>query len=137
MNIQNLAIAELTIRVITGILFFFQGYDKLFKIKMDEVVNTFMQDAERRHIPRSMVVFISYLTSTIELIGGFLLIIGLFTNYAAAALCLDLMMISLAFSLMQPIWDLRHVFPRLILLFLLLALPQNCNFFSLDFLLSH
>jgi uncharacterized membrane protein YphA (DoxX/SURF4 family) len=136
MTTQNLAIAELMVRVIAGILFFFQGYDKLFNIKMEEVVNTFMKDAERRHIPKPMIAFISYLTSLVELIGGFLLILGLFTNMAATALCLDLIVISLAFSMMQPMWDLKHVFPRLILLFLLLALPQNCHFFSLDFLLN-
>ena len=136
MDNHNLAIAEFMVRVIAGILFFFQGYDKLFNIKMEEVVNTFMQDAERRHIPRPMIAFISYLTSMVELIGGFLLVLGLFTNMAAAFLCLDLVIISLAFSMMQAMWDLKHVFPRVILLFLLLVLPQNCNIFSLDFILN-
>jgi uncharacterized membrane protein YphA (DoxX/SURF4 family) len=34
-------IAEFIIRVFTGILFLFQGYDKVFKVKISGVVNTF------------------------------------------------------------------------------------------------
>ena len=136
MEEHNVAIAEFMIRLITGILFFFQGFDKLFNIKMDEVIATFMRDAERRHIPRPMVAFISYLTSLIELIAGFLLIIGLFTNYALLALSIDLVMITLAFSIMQPMWDLKHVFPRVILLTILFIISSNYNKISLDYFLN-
>ncbi|MCC6369949.1 MAG: DoxX family membrane protein [Bacteroidia bacterium] len=132
MDDTKMALAELLVRVVAGILFFFQGFDKLFNIKMDEVIGTFMQDAQRRHIPRPLVAFISYLTSIIELVGGLLLILGLFSFYASAALCVDLMLITLAFSMMQPMWDLRHVFPRILLLVLILFL-LNYNLYSLDY----
>ena len=37
----NISIAILLLRLVTGILFYFQGYDKIFKIKIDGVVRTF------------------------------------------------------------------------------------------------
>jgi uncharacterized membrane protein YphA (DoxX/SURF4 family) len=131
----KLAIAEALVRVFLGILFFFQGYDKLFVIKINEVVASFMKDAERRHIPHALVAFISYFTSIIEFLCGLLLIIGLFTNYALVLLGLDLIMIAFAFSTMQAMWDLKFVFPRLILLVILLILPPHAHFFSLDYLI--
>ncbi len=134
---MKLAMAEFLVRVFLGILFFFQGFDKLFVIKMPEVVNSFMKDAERRHIPQGLVATISYFTSIIELIGGASLILGLFSNYAIIFLGLDLIIIAFAFSMMQAMWDLRHVFPRLLLLVILLVLPPHSHFFSLDFLLRH
>ena len=134
---MKLAMAEFLVRVFLGILFFFQGFDKLFVIKMPEVVNSFMKDAERRHIPHALVATISYFTSIIELIGGALLILGLYSNYAIIFLGLDLIIIAFAFSMMQAMWDLRHVFPRLLLLVILLVLPPHSHFFSLDFLLRN
>ena len=131
----KLALAEALVRIFLGILFFFQGYDKLFVIKINEVVNSFLQDAERRHIPLPLVAFISYLTSIIELLGGLMLIVGFYSNYAEVLLGFDLLLICLAFSMMKAMWDLRHVFPRLLLLVILFILPPHTHFFSLDFLI--
>jgi len=136
MTEAHIAIAGLLVRSIAGILFFFQGYDKLFNIKMEEVVNTFMQDAQSRNIPRPVVAFISYLTSLIELLCGFTLIAGAFITYSALLLGLDLVLISFAFSVVQPVWDTRHVFPRLVLIVTLLLLPAGAHLFSLDTLLT-
>lgn len=131
----KLTFAELILRVFAGILFFFQGYDKLFNIKIEGVVNTFMQDAEKRNIPRGMVVFISYITSIIEMIGGLFLVFGLFTDYSLYAIGIDLLMISFAFSFMNPMWDLKYVFPRLLVIVLLLLLPADSCKISLDYFL--
>lgn len=133
----KLALAEALVRIFLGILFFFQGFDKLFVIKMKEVVESFMQDAQRRHIPQSLVATISYFTSLIELIGGTLLILGFYSNYAVIFLSIDLLIIAFAFSMMHAMWDLKYVFPRLLLLVILLILPPHSHFFSLDFLLRH
>ncbi len=131
----KLSLAEALVRVFLGILFFFQGFDKLFLIKMNEVVESFMQDAHRRHIPKTMVAFLSYLTSMIELIGGLSLILGLYSNYAMVFLSIDLVIIAFSFSLMHAMWDLKHVFPRLILLVILLILPSYAHYFCLDTLI--
>jgi uncharacterized membrane protein YphA (DoxX/SURF4 family) len=129
-------IAECIIRLFTGILFFFQGYDKIFKVKMSGVVNNFLDEAEHIHIHKPLVTLISYCTSFIELIGGLLLIIGLFTNYALIALGFDLVLVCFAFSLIRPMWDMQYVFPRLLLVIILLLFPSEHAKIGLDYFLT-
>jgi uncharacterized membrane protein YphA (DoxX/SURF4 family) len=129
-------IAECIIRLFTGILFFFQGYDKIFKVKISGVVNNFLEQAEHIHIHKPLVTIISYFTSYIELIGGFLLIIGLFTNYALIALGFDLVLVCFAFSIIRPMWDMQYVFPRLLLVIILLLFPSEYVKIGLDYFLN-
>jgi uncharacterized membrane protein YphA (DoxX/SURF4 family) len=86
------------------------------------------------HIHKPMLILICYYTSFVELLGGLLLITGLFTNYTLVALGLDLVLVAFAFSLLRPMWDMQHVFPRLLLVFILLILPDGYNRISLDYL---
>ena len=129
-------IAELIIRLFVGILFFFQGYDKVVKIRISGVVDNFLADAEYLHIHKPMVIIVTYLTSFIELIGGFLLIIGLFTNYTLVALGFDLVLVCFAFSIIRPMWDMQYVFPRLLLISILLFLPNEYTKIGLDYFLN-
>ncbi len=129
-------ITECIIRVFTGILFFFQGYDKIFKVRMKGVVDNFLLEAEHSHIHKPLVVMVSYFTSYIELIGGALLIFGLFINYALFALGFDLVLVCFAFSVIRPIWDMKYVFPRLILVIILLFLPNDYHKIGLDYFLT-
>ena len=136
MQEYKLQIAETILRVFTGVLFMFQGYDKIFKVKITGVVDTFLEEAEHHHIHRPWVTIVAYYTSIIEFFGGLLLIVGLFTNYSLILLGIDLVLVAFAFSVMNPVWDLRHVFPRLLLVATLLLLPNEWNKISLDFLLK-
>ncbi|MBS1638107.1 MAG: DoxX family protein [Bacteroidetes bacterium] len=136
MSEYNLPIAESIIRIFTGILFLFQGYDKLFRIGMPGVVNSFRNDAERNRISPGLVHFVAYFTSISEFICGMLLIVGLLTNYALYLLGLDLILVCMAFSFIQPMWDMKHVFPRLVLVILLLVIPSENRLLSLDHLLN-
>lgn len=129
-------ITELLIRLFVGILFLFQGYDKLFKVKMKGVIFSFTVDSDRQNIPRGFVTLLAYYTSITEFAGGALLIMGLFTNFTLYALGLDLLLVCFAFTYMQPMWDLKHVFPRFLLIVLLLLLPESYNGFSLDSFLN-
>jgi putative oxidoreductase len=101
---------------------------------MSNVINTFMGEADRHHIPYPMVVTISYFTSIVEFIGGIALILGLFSNYALYLLGIDLLLVCFAFSIVNPMWDTRHVFPRFILVILLLLLPIEYCKISIDYL---
>jgi len=136
MTEYKLYIAESMLRIFAGVLFFFQGYDKLFKIKMPGVIDAFMRDAERRHIARPLVGAVAYYTSIVEFIGGIFLVFGIFTNYTLFALGIDLILVCFAFSLMEPMWDMKHVFPRFILVILLLILPLENDKLSLDYLIK-
>jgi putative oxidoreductase len=129
-------ITELIIRLFAGILFFFQGYDKIFKIKMPNVINTFMGDAQEHNVPAPLVTSMAYFTSFTELIAGLFLTLGLFTDISLYFLGLDLILVCFAFSLINPIWDMKHVFPRFLLVILLLLLPESNNVFSLDSILN-
>ncbi len=134
---NNAYVAELLVRVFAGVLFFYQGYDKLFRIKMPGVISAFAEDADRYHVPRPILSLVAYYTSFAELLGGAMLILGFLTSYALYALGLDLVLVSLAFSYMTPMWDLKHVFPRLVLLVILLLFPPEYCRYSLDHLLSN
>lgn len=128
----NLYIAELLVRVFAAILFMFQGYDKLFRIKIPGVIDVFREDAQRNHIPGPFITGIAYYTSLVEFFGGFFLLVGFMTNYMLYALGVDLVLVGLAFSYVEPMWDMKHVFPRFMLLLILLVMPQDYRQISLD-----
>jgi uncharacterized membrane protein YphA (DoxX/SURF4 family) len=131
----KMQIAECIIRIFTGILFFFPGYDKIFKIKLKAVAANFLEEAEHIHIHKPLVFIICYITSYTELIGGALLITGLFINYSLPALGIDLVLVCLAFSIIRPMWDMQYVFPRLLLIIILLFLPNDYHRIGLDYFL--
>lgn len=130
----NFNIAEVFVRCFLGILFVFQGYDKLFVVKIKNVINAFHNEADRKHIPQFLLTFTSYFTSITEFIGGLLLITGLFHQFVPVVLAINLLIVAFAFSFLRPMWDMQHVFPRVILLTLTLLL-SNYFYFGLDTLL--
>jgi putative oxidoreductase len=127
----NFSIAEVFVRCFLGILFLFQGYDKLFVVKIKNVINAFHHETDRKHIPSFLLYFTSYFTSITEFTGGILLITGLFHQYVPIILVINLLIVAIAFSFLRPMWDLQHVFPRVILLTLILLL-SNYFYFGLD-----
>lgn len=130
----NYNIAELFVRCFLGILFIFQGYDKLFVVKVKNVVNAFHHETDRKHIPDFLLVFTSYFTSITEFFGGILLVTGLFHQIVPVILAINLLVVAFAFSFLRPMWDLQHVFPRVVLLTLILLL-SNYFYFGLDALI--
>ncbi|CAN5629792.1 hypothetical protein BH11BAC2_BH11BAC2_15510 [soil metagenome] len=126
------AMAGLLVRIFTGILFFFQGYDKFFRMGIGEVVLTIQPAYRKIGLPDSIIKLFAYLTSFIELAGGFLLLIGFLKFYALYALGLDLLIVAIGMSILNPTWDLQHVFPRLLLVIFLMILPSGFDIFTLD-----
>ena len=131
----NFNFVEFFLRCFLGILFVFQGYDKLFVLRIKQVVVTFQEDAIRKGIPLYLIFIVSYYTSIVEFFGGIALILGLFHELTYLLLALNLLMVTLAFSVMKPIWDLHHVFPRVILLGIIIILSKYF-LFGLDTLLK-
>lgn len=132
----NKQIAVLTIRVLLGLIFFFQGFGKVFKFGLDNVYKNFFQASYSELLPDFLLLFSAYFTSLAELIGGFLLIIGLKRDYALYTLALVLIIVTFGHGLKDPIWDLSHVMYRTILLASLLLLPKELDKFSIDFLIK-
>ncbi len=125
-------VAVLIARVFLGCLFFFQGYDAVFNIKVKNVIATFETNFTNKGIPKFLTAAASWFTSYTELICGFLLIIGLFEYYALYLLGLNLIIAAIGFGITSPMWDTRYVLPRLLLLLFLLFVPQGWNALSLD-----
>lgn len=135
--INSEAALSFILRVILGILFFFQGYDKVFKIKMKGVVDSFRYELGAIKLPGWLLVSSAWFTSYAELIGGTLLILGLFKLPALYLIGFDLILVTGAFSMIKPMWSMGLVFPRLVILSALLYLPQNWDVLSLDYLLFY
>lgn len=127
---------ELIIRLFCGIIFLFQGYDKLFVVKIKGVVELFQRNANSKHVPGFVQYSLAFYTSMMEFFGGLLLIIGLFKNIVLVLLGFDVILVAVAFSVLEPVWDMRHVFPRLLIISVLLVLPDDWARFTLDFFLK-
>jgi putative oxidoreductase len=135
MNIlpQNHEIAgALVARVFLGLLFFFQGYDAVFKIKIRGVMQTIKEPLSKMGVPHFLILTGAWFTSYIELIGGAVLILG-FAKYCALYLLgVDLIIASIAFGITKPMWDMQYAFPRLALLIFLLVIPSSWDVVSVD-----
>jgi len=131
----NESVLAFTLRVILGILFFMQGYDKVVKVKLPGVVKSFRYEFGNVKMPDFILVSAAYFSSIIELLGGLTLILGLFTKYSLYLLGIDLILVVAAFSLINPVWDMKIVFPRIIIWSILMVIPEAYNKLSLDYFL--
>ena len=75
---ENLDIISLLLRLVTGMLFFFQGYDKIFKVKIDNVARTFDDPMNPPVWPKPLLKPMIMLSSFAEMFGGIFLFFGLF-----------------------------------------------------------
>ncbi|MDB4923233.1 DoxX family protein [Mucilaginibacter sp.] len=129
------AAAILFARALLGIIFLMQGYGKIFTYTVPKVYSMFFKDFEKTFLPKWIICGTAYYTSYVELICGFLLIIGLFRKYALYLLGIDLLIVSFGHGLLEPIWDLQHVIPRAILLIAILLTPGQWDKWNADRLL--
>lgn len=130
----NEAFTALIPRIFLGILFFAQGYDKVFKLKLSKVTLSFKQELGETQIPNWLLVISAYFTSYSELLGGFFLIVGCCKYFFLWLLGIDLILVAIAMSLLKPLWDMKFVFPRLALIITLLLLPSEWDKLSIDYL---
>lgn len=128
-------IVEFLVRLFCGIIFLFQGYDKLFTVKITGVVDSFSLETSKLHVPRFLIFIVAFATSIIEFLGGVMLILGLYKNITLTLLGIDILIVTVAFSFLNPIWDMKHVFPRLLLIVMLMMMPNEWFHFSLEKLL--
>lgn len=131
-NQYHIVAAIFIARVFLGILFFFQGYDAIFNIKIKLVIETYHNSLVNKGIPKFLTINASWFTSYTALIGGFLLIIGLFEYSTLYLLGINLIITAIGFGINSPMWDTRFVLPRLMLILFLLIVPQSWDAWSLD-----
>jgi len=132
----NQNIGLLTLRLLLGFLFFFQGYGKVFKFGVNNVYNNFFKKTYEDLLPDFLTYGTAYFTSYVELIAGFMLIIGLKRDWALYALASVLVIVTFGHGLAEPIWDASHVLVRAVFLIPLLLLPKEWDKYSVDNLLN-
>src|SRR5689334_8573111 len=98
--IQPETIASLLARLLLGILFLFQGYDKVFVVKMRTVIETIEPSYRKIKLPGFMISLVAYFTSYVELLGGLFLIVGIFKYTSLYLLGADLIIVSIGMSLL-------------------------------------
>lgn len=135
--LDNDAVAVFLVRTVTGILFFFQAYDKIYNVKLVKVAQTFSEPLGKFHIPYRLLLPLVSVSSFIELVSGILLFFGLFSEIALYLLSANMLFVAFAFSSVRAMWDMQFFFPRLILITFLLFTISSDNAYSLDHLLFH
>lgn len=133
---RNRQVAVTTLRLLLGFILFFQGYGKVFSFGLDTVYQNFFVKSYGELLPDFLLLFTAYYTSLVELIGGFLLIIGFKRDIALYFVASVLVIVSIGHGLKDPIWDLSHVMYRAILLVSLLLLPKEYDLYSIDTLIK-
>lgn len=124
-------------RVLLGILFFIQGYDKIFNIKISNVIETIRPSYHKLKLPDFMIVLSAYFTSYIEFICGLFLMVGLMKYFSLYLLGVDLIIVSFGMSVINSVWNMELVFPRFLLLLFLLIYPAEYDVVTLQHLLAH
>ena len=113
-------------RLLLGIIFFWQGFGKVFTIGVANLYDNGFTSYEETFLPVFLVKFTAYFTSYGELLFGFLILLGLFRKQSYYGLALILLIVSFGHGLQTPIWDLQHVFVRsVLLLFLMMTFKKD------------
>ncbi|MEX1001416.1 MAG: DoxX family membrane protein [Crocinitomicaceae bacterium] len=128
---NNITVGLFFIRLLLGVIFLMQGYGKVFTYGVEKVYQLFFS-SYTEFLPDFLVKATVYFTSYAELLGGLLLILGLFRNYVYYLFIVVLLVVSLGHGIAQPIWDLQHVFFRSVLLIVLLFMPQEKDKWAID-----
>ncbi|MFQ5742385.1 MAG: DoxX family protein [Acidobacteriota bacterium] len=124
-------------RWVLGLIFFMAGVYKVFEMGATVHASTlFVEPYRDTFLPVWSLWLTGTLIPFVELIGGALLIVGWRIHEAALALGSVLVVVTFGHLLMEPLYAFnRHVFPRLILLIIVLVLHDDDRF-CLDRLLA-
>src|ERR1043165_1805064 len=117
---DHVSYGVLVARVFLGVLFAFQGFDAIFNVKISNVIGAYEDSFSGKGISRPLVAVGSWFTSIVELVGGILLITGYQYYPTLCMLGFNLVFVSIAFSILEPMWDMKFFFPRMALILLLL-----------------
>lgn len=126
--------AVLIVRVIAGILFAAQGYDKLFRLGLRKTNQVAVEELYPIHFPVWLVKLITSVTALLEFSCGVLLVLGIFILPSCYILTACLLPITMAMSLREPMWNMQLVWTRLVMLIFLLLMPLSVHKLSLDYL---
>lgn len=123
-------------RILLGLIFFWQGHAKVFSWGMDRLWEQTFSAFSTTFLPDWLLRTTMYYTSYAELICGACLVLGLARKNAYLVLCSVLIIVAFGHGLQEGIWNLHHVIFRATLLVPLILLPMHWDRWALDRFLS-
>jgi len=134
MKISNIGLGRFFARQILGLIFFMAGWWKCFDLTpLKHAEMMFVRDYAENWIPEWLLWITGTSIPVIELVGGGLLIFGLFRKPALIGLGIVLILVTYGHLLHEALFvPTSHIFPRTVLLIAIFALPEDKDIWSLD-----
>lgn len=122
-------------RVILGLIFLMAGWYKVFELgAANHAQQLFVKSYASYWMPEWLLWITGYIIPFIELTAGLFLVIGLRIKTAAIALGGVLILVTYGHLLQEPFFDTTtHVFPRTVLLLIILYLSPKHDTLSVDY----
>ena len=128
------AAAVLTARVIVGLIFGMAGYWKVFELTpIGHAQKLFIGPYANTWIPVWMLWATGTVIPVVELVAGWLVVIGWRVRECLLALGLVLMTVTYGHLLLEPLFNFNgHVIPRTLLLLVVAFVPRSEDWLSVD-----
>lgn len=126
--------AILTARLMLGFMFFMTGVTKVFSMGPTEHARQlFVEPYADTFLPAWSLWATGTAIPIVELVGGGLLLLGLFTRPALLSLAAVLVTVTFGHLLAEPFFQFHgHVLPRVVLLLFVLSMPAAMDTLGLD-----
>ena len=128
------AVGVLTARVILGFIFGMAGYWKTFELTpIGHAERLFIVPYANTWIPVWMLWATGTIIPVVELIAGWMVVIGWRVRECLVALAWILMTVTYGHLLTEPLFNFNgHVIPRSLLLLVVAFTPRAADWFSVD-----
>ncbi|MDH3731907.1 MAG: DoxX family membrane protein [Gemmatimonadota bacterium] len=110
-----------------GLLFFMVGWEKVFRMgPVGHARRLFVEPYAETWIPSALLWAFGTAIPVFELAAGALLLVGLGVRQVAIGVGALLLLVTYGHLLVEPFFDVTtHIFPRLVLVFVVLALHEH------------
>lgn len=124
-------------RGVLGLIFFVAGVYKVFQQGPAGHARQWFLPYADTFLPLWSLWVVGYTIPFVELIGGALVLVGWFKRVALISLGCVLLIVTFGHLLKEPLYTFHeHVFPRLVLLVFVLAVPPEIDRLSVDAILA-
>ncbi len=127
LQISDWAWARFFCRVLLGLIFFMAGWFKCFELTpWEHASRLFVQPYADSWIPTWLLWVTGTLIPPLELVAGFLLIIGFRTRESLLAVGFILLLVTYGHLLAEPLFSTTgHIFPRSVLMVAVFLIPED------------
>ena len=131
---QGYGWAAFIARWMLGLLFLMAGWFKVFEMgAVQHAQALFVEGYQDSWIPEGLLWATGFVIPFVELIAGVLLLVGWRVREVLVALGGLLLLVTYGHLLKEPFYDVTtHIFPRVVFLLILFALPRHADRWTLD-----